>query len=304
VFRTLRTIEGRGEELCLYYGRLACLQTLQHYGFVDAGSLAFEKVQLDLEMPDEEVELTEAHLERAAKLREGVALKEAVVAAGGGVVGEEEEEEEEEEEVDGTDARLLAVAQDVAAEQRKMRLALLARYGLELTPHFLYDEPILSPRLLATVRVLLLPPSELREEHGGEGCAGDPDAHAASEPLPTMGHEATRRVCEGVRSLVAGLAEALAPSAAAMCIPPAKRRRGADARQQQQAAAAADGGDDGSGSGGSGGGSGGARGVDGIDAGIDAYVRFQQRVVRQALCAAAALEAELGEVEDDHEEAA
>ena len=51
--RTLRPL-APGEEACLYYGPLACLQTLQHYGFVDAPMLAHEVMQIDLEYPDEE----------------------------------------------------------------------------------------------------------------------------------------------------------------------------------------------------------------------------------------------------------
>jgi len=53
--RTLRPL-APGEEACLYYGPLACLQTLQHYGFIDAPMLAHEVTQIDLEYPDEEEE--------------------------------------------------------------------------------------------------------------------------------------------------------------------------------------------------------------------------------------------------------
>ena len=46
-----------GNEVCLYYGRLASLQTLQYYGFVDEAMLPYETVQVELEMPEEEISL-------------------------------------------------------------------------------------------------------------------------------------------------------------------------------------------------------------------------------------------------------
>lgn len=62
-------------------GRLASLQTLQYYGFVDAEMLKYEVVQLDLECPDEEGALPEASAPRspaqvAAAAREQRGLRE------------------------------------------------------------------------------------------------------------------------------------------------------------------------------------------------------------------------------------
>ena len=41
VFRTIGTVAA-GQEVFMYYGQLTALQTLQHYGFVEEGQLAFE----------------------------------------------------------------------------------------------------------------------------------------------------------------------------------------------------------------------------------------------------------------------
>lgn len=53
VFRTLCAVR-RGDEVCLYYGRLSSLQTLAHYGFVCTSALEREAIAVDLEPPDEE----------------------------------------------------------------------------------------------------------------------------------------------------------------------------------------------------------------------------------------------------------
>ena len=60
-FRTLRKVSV-GEEVHLC-GRLAALQTLQFYGFVEERTLAHEVVQLDLDLPDEEVAIDASALQ-------------------------------------------------------------------------------------------------------------------------------------------------------------------------------------------------------------------------------------------------
>ena len=79
-FRTLRALAA-DEEVCLYYGRLPCLQTLQYYGFLDAALLAHEVIQLDLDYPDEEVEEEAAEAEQVAEAQR--ALRVALLQAHG-----------------------------------------------------------------------------------------------------------------------------------------------------------------------------------------------------------------------------
>ena len=129
-FRTLRKVSA-GEEVHLYYGRLAALQTLQFYGFVDERTLAHEVVQLDLDLPDEEVAIDASALQ----------------AAGG--EGEDENE------------RLQALAQQAAGEQREMRITLLEKRGLNDLRHYLRDHGPLPSKLVRTLRVLCMSAEEL-----------------------------------------------------------------------------------------------------------------------------------------------
>ena len=143
VFRTLRPVSAAAE-VHLYYGRLPCLQALQHYGFVDEASLAREDVQIDLELPDEEVAMSmpeEAAGEEAADL----------------------------------EARMMSMAQEAAAEQRSRRMSLLSDRGLTLGPHFLRDGAPLPPRLLETLKVICMSADELQAE--GDGGSWSADLH-------------------------------------------------------------------------------------------------------------------------------
>lgn len=217
VFRTLRGV-GRGSEVHLYYGRLPSLQTLQYYGFVDEGALSIEVsdvdaclrerwrchvdpllrpltaadpfriadpfsqvIQIDLELPDEEV----------------------MLALPDGLDGAPEEAQQ---------AWLEEMAPRRAEEQSKRRAALLAARGLTLGPHYLRDAPELAPRLLQALNVLCMSAADVQETtaatKAGDAAVGAASAERAAN-LPASA-EQTRRVCDGLRGLLTSLAESLA----------------------------------------------------------------------------------------------
>ena len=112
-----------GHEVCLYYGRLPGLQTLQYHGFLDEALLPWEVIQVDLGCPDEVMDF-----------------------GGEGEAGQEGQEGE------------VAAA---AAEQQSLRMRLLESHGLCVSPHFLRDHGAPSSQLLRALRVLCMDEGEL-----------------------------------------------------------------------------------------------------------------------------------------------
>lgn len=229
VFRALRDVDA-GNEVCLYYGRLTSLQTLQYYGFVDEAMLPYETVQVELEMPEEEISLDDLPEElRDALSDPSVPPSEQVQQA----------------------------VQEIAAEQQRMRATLLQRHDLKMT-HQLHDADELSPHLLRTLDILTRSPREIKDVIDGSASLGDPDSH--------------ERVCDAVREVISGLAGVLTAPAAPRAEHDEVNRTHSDESDR------------------------------GIDSAIEAYVRFQQRVVRSALRALtglAAREVRAGETSED-----
>ena len=122
-------------------------------------------VALDLELPDEGVEL--ASLSFAA---DGVQSADAVMAA----------------------------SQSAAQAQRALRVGLLARHGLSMTNHVLHEAGPLPPTLLAALRVAMLTGDELRSLAG----AADPHAGPLSEASERKACESLRAVLNGLAGAV------------------------------------------------------------------------------------------------------
>ena len=205
VFRALRAA-APGEEVCLYYGRLPSLQTLQYYGFVDEEMLCYELVQLDLEPPDDEDEEEEA-AEQEQEAGEGEDDED---AEGGGEPATEDRAPAE---------------PTVPPTMRAMRMSLLSSYGLATSPHFLSEgsggaEPSKEgahmadahmadthmARLIATLRVLLMDGSHLRREWR-QRCRRPAQRRASAGQLDggASDGDASKR-CEGAKRAEAGTA--------------------------------------------------------------------------------------------------
>lgn len=188
-------------EVCLYYGRLACLQTLQYYGFIEPSALAHEAISLDLDLPEEEVAI------------------EVPAAADGGVDGAADPATALDEENEVLCAAAQAQAQAQAQTQQDARLRLLGSRHLHLSDHFLRDSGPLAPQLLATLDVLSMPAEELLDascNEAGDGTGDAPSADADADAMPAttavvLTPQATLRVCDALRNLLSGLADSLLP---------------------------------------------------------------------------------------------
>jgi hypothetical protein len=196
VFRTLCPVR-RGEEVFLYYGRLSCLQTLEHYGFVCSRALEREVVAVDLEPPEEEEGGEEGGGERS---EEGDAAGTALGERGAGAAactGErgmgEPLEEERGKEAEAASERGLGAADQTSRLDRDMmgqaeggedgergkraaaageqgicgaadqtsqlRLNMMLRFGLV---HYLRPSAPLPSKLLGALRLGTAPSAELR----------------------------------------------------------------------------------------------------------------------------------------------
>ena len=311
VFRTLCDVEA-GEQLYLYYGRLACLQTVQFYGFVEEGMLRHETVQLDIEPPDEEEVEDDDDDDDAGD--------------GGGGGGAEEEEA-----MMVADASVVAVAasgepkkEEVAV--RAARRAALLRAWRVGERHFLRRSGP-SPRLLAALRLCLLTPKELMvlpvpevatgdamdDDDDGDDGDGRDDEAARGVFDPRRGALSVRHE-ERVAGALVGVLQGLVPSdelaeteeaeaaedAAETAVALTAARRDAAASAAAAAAAAASGEAGGGRSGRSNGDADAEEGEEGeeaadpdeqtaLDAAIGQMVDFQARLVDEHLEAAALL---------------
>jgi hypothetical protein len=142
-FRTLCPVR-RGDEVFLYYGRLSCLQTLEHYGFVCSRAVEREVVAVDLEPPEEE----------GWEEADGEPL---------------EEQEGEDAEMAGTEAGELRAGGE--EQTSRLRRDLMSRYGLV---HYFRTSGRLPRKLLGALRVGTAPSSELRRlaRMGTDAAAG------------------------------------------------------------------------------------------------------------------------------------
>jgi len=157
-FRTLCPVR-RGDQVFLYYGRLSCLQTLEHYGFVCRRALEREVVAVDLEPPEEKGE-EEADLMPS------------------------QEEGREKAEAADTEA---GERRELEAEQTgQLRLRMMQRYGLV---HYLRASGPLPGKLLGALRVGTAPASELRRvaSMGTDAAAGPLSQSSETECCAALG---------------------------------------------------------------------------------------------------------------------